>query len=69
MGNIHNDRYDEIKSLLKKSKMLFEQETQDNVAKSVQDRISQDSEYETAVSDEEMGKTPTTKEKSQKYRI
>ena len=51
MANIHNDRYDEIKSLIKKSRMLLEQETQDNVAASVQQRINQDQEYETAVSD------------------
>ena len=69
MGNLHNDRYDEIKSLLKKSKMLFEQETQDNMAASIESRIDQDTEYETAVDDKEEGKIPTPKDKSQKYRI
>lgn len=69
MGNLHNDRYDEIKSLLKKSKMLFEQETQDNMAASIESRIDQDTEYETAVDDKEEGETPTPKDKSQKYRI
>jgi len=69
MGNLHNDRYDEIKSLLKKSKMLFEQETQDNMAASIENRIDQDTEYETAVDDKEEGKVPTPKDKSQKYRI
>ena len=53
MANIHNDRYDEIKSLIKKSRILLEQDTQDNVAASVQKRINQDQEYETAVSDRE----------------
>ena len=69
MGNLHNDRYDEIKSLLKKSKMLFEQETQDNMALSVQSRIDQDMDYETAVDDREENKTPSPKDKTQKYRI
>ena len=69
MGNLHNDRYDEIKSLLKKSKMLFEQETQDNMALSIQSRIDQDMDYETAVDDREENKTPSPKDKTQKYRI
>jgi hypothetical protein len=75
MGNIHNDRYDEIKSLLKKSRFLLEQETQDNVANSVQSRIDQDMDYETAVSDKEDGDdieddgAPVQKDKTQKYRI
>ena len=53
MGNLHNDRYDEIKSLLKKSRMLLEQDTQDNIATSIQNRIDQDMDYETAVDDKE----------------
>jgi hypothetical protein len=75
MANIHNDRYDEIKSLIKKSRMLLEQETQDNVADSVQSRIDQDMEYETAVSNKEAGDdieddgAPVQKDKTQKYRI
>ena len=69
MGNLHNDRYDEIKSLIKKSKMLFEQETQDNMAASIESRIDQDTEYETAVDDREQGETTTPKDKTQKYRI
>ena len=81
MANIHNDRYDEIKSLIKKSRMLLERETQDNVAASVQQRINQDQEYETAVSDrkfsdrepgddiedDEVSSSP--QDKTQKYRI
>ena len=81
MANIHNDRYDEIKSLIKKSRMLLEQETQDNVAASVQQIINQDQEYETAVSDrkfsdrepgddiedDEVSSSP--QDKTQKYRI
>lgn len=68
MMNLHNERYDEIKSLLKKSKMLFEQETQDNVANSVMSRIDQDMEYETASNNKKSDKS-TTKDKVQKYRI
>jgi hypothetical protein len=81
MANIHNDRYDEIKSLIKKSRILLEQDTQDNVAASVQKRINQDQEYETAVSDrkfsdrepgddiedDEVSSSP--QDKTQKYRI
>jgi hypothetical protein len=75
MANIHNERYDEIKSLLKKSRMiLFEQDTQDNVASSVQNRIDQDMDYETEVDDKEdgddiKGEAPTKRDKTQKYRI
>ena len=75
MSNTHNDRYDEIKSLLKKSRMLLEQDTQDNVADSVQNRIDQDMDYETAVDDKEAGDdieddgAPVQKDKTQKYRI
>lgn len=64
-----NERYDEIKSLLKKSRMLVEQDTQINVAQDLEKRISQDNEYETAVSDVEQGEEPTQEDKVQKYRI
>ena len=74
MSNTHNDRYDEIKSLLKKSRMLLEQDTQDNVATSIEQRIDQDQDYETAVSDREPGDDiedgeQSPKDKTQKYRI
>jgi hypothetical protein len=49
--------------------MLFEQDTQDNMAASIENRIDQDTEYETAVDDKEEGETQTPKDKSQKYRI
>jgi hypothetical protein len=49
--------------------MLFEQETQDNMALSIQSRIDQDMDYETAVDDREEDKTPSPKDKTQKYRI
>jgi hypothetical protein len=69
MSNLHNDRYDEIKSLIKRSKLLFEQDGQLNVADDVESRISQDMDYETAEDDMEQGKKPSPKDKTQKYRI
>ena len=69
MNNLHNERYDEIKSLLKKSKLLFEQEGQINVAKDLESRLKQDVEYDTAETDIEDGETPSPKDKTQKYRI
>lgn len=69
MGNIHNERYDEIKSLIKKSKMLFEQEVQDNVARGVQDRIDQDMDYETSFGTNSKPKSKNPKDKVQRYRI
>ena len=69
MSNLHNDRYDEIKSLLRKSKFLFEQDTQINVAKDVESRIKQDTDYETAEKEIGDGEQPTQKDKVQKYRI
>ena len=60
MRNIHNERYDEIKSLLKKSKMIFEQtdlngqtDTQIDVAKDIETKIDQDNQ---AFQDEEAKK-------------
>jgi hypothetical protein len=64
-----NERYDEIKNLLKKSRMLVEQDTQINVAKDLEKRISQDDEYETAVSDIENDEEASPQDKVQKYRI
>lgn len=68
-NNMLNERYDEIKNLLRKSRMLVEQDTQINVAQDLEKRISQDNEYETAVSDIEQGEEPTQQDKVQKYRI
>lgn len=68
MANIHNDRYDEMKSLLKKSRLLFEQETQVNVAQDIEKRITQDNDYQTAISDE-TDDVSVEKDKVQKYRI
>lgn len=76
--NIHQNRYDEIKDLLKKSKMILEQETNDyaysgeklgqpNLAKSIENKIQNDVDYETAEEDEVEGKSPS--DKAQAYRI
>ena len=69
MSNLHNERYDEIKSLLRKSKFLFERDTQINVAKDVESRIQQDNEYETAEKEMSLGVEPSPKDKVQRYRI
>lgn len=78
MSNLHNDRYDEIKSLLKKSRFILEQDykisdrvsepdTQINIAKDIERRIKSDtSDYETAPTKAE--KT-SPDDKVQKYRI
>lgn len=47
MSNLQNERYDEIKSLLKKTKLIIEQ-TQINVARDIEDKIDNDVDYETA---------------------
>lgn len=76
--NIHQNRYDEIKDLLRKSKMILEQETNDyaysgeklgqpNLAKSIEDKIQNDLDYETAEEDEVEDKSPS--DKAQAYRI
>jgi len=71
MNNLHNDRYDEIKDLIKKSKMIVEQSGQINVAKDVESRLQQDQEYETANNGIEDGDDIKTspRDKKQKYRI
>lgn len=80
MSNIHQNRYDEIKNLLRKSKLILEQGSNDtldaltdtklgqrNLAKSIENKIQNDVDYETAVSDESEGKTPP--DRAQGYRI
>ena len=78
MSNLHNERYDEIKSLLKKSRMLMEQTTDEappNIAADIEQKIDQDNqEYETANdvdtdNDEVSDEQPSAKDKVQKYRI
>ena len=58
MSKFHDDRYDEMKSLIKKTKLLYEQDSRINIGKSIEDRIQRDTEgikpdYETADSGEE----------------
>lgn len=67
MSRYHDEKYDEIKFLLKKSRFLTEQIERDNIGKSIQDKIQQDTGYETADSDEEEKEAPD--DKVQKYRI
>lgn len=72
MSKFHDDRYDEMKSLLKKTRLLYEQDSRLNIGKSIEDRIKRDtgdfdSEYETADSGEDEEKEKD--DKVQKYRI
>lgn len=72
MNNLYNERYDEIKNLLKKSKMILEQSGQINVAKDIEARLQQDTQdYETANTGIEDGDDIETspRDKQQKYRI
>ena len=52
MSKYHDDKYDEIKSLISKSRYLNEQIQRDNIAQSIEDRIQQDTGYETADSED-----------------
>lgn len=73
MSKYHDNRYDEMKSLLSKSKILTEQISikRTNIGKSIEDEIATDQEFETAdaVDNRAEEDTTTKKEKSQKYRI
>ena len=68
MSNYHDEKYDQMKSLLNKSRLLKEQVSikTDNVAKSIEDRLSQDTgEYETAQGEEKESPDDVV----QKYRV
>lgn len=68
MSSYHDEKYDQIKSLLNKSRLLKEQVSikKDNIAKSIEDKIAQDTgEYETA----DNGKEESPDDMVQKYRI
>lgn len=68
MSRYHDDRYDEIKSLIKKSRYINEQNERINIGKSIEDRIKSDTGYETAEDpEEEEKKSPD--DKVQKYKI
>jgi hypothetical protein len=79
MSNLHNERYDEIKSLLKKSRMLMEQTTDEappNIAMDIEKKIDQDTgqndgqEYETANEDgDDKEEVSSAKDRIQRYRI
>jgi hypothetical protein len=79
MSNLHNERYDEIKSLLKKSRMLLEQDngetaSQINIAKDIENNIQNDAEddedeYETADSSDDNEEESSKRDKVQKYRV
>lgn len=78
MSNLHNERYDEIKTLLKKSRMLMEQTTDEappNIAMDIEKKIDQDTgqynqKYETAPEDgDDKEEVSSVKDKTQRYRI
>jgi hypothetical protein len=67
MSKFTDERYDEIKKLVNRSRFLNEQVDQRiNVAKSIEDKIEQDTGYETADTGKE---EETPEDKIQKYRI
>ena len=84
MSNTHQNRYDEIKDLLRNSRVILEGTTiteqavndsgrnaevlgQRNIGKSIQDRIENDTEYETAEDGDD--KEESSADRSQAYRI
>lgn len=71
MSTYHDEKYDQIKTLLNKSRLLKEQVSikRDNLGKSIQDKINQDveSEYEVADDGDDIEESPD--DKVQKYRI
>lgn len=73
MNNMREDRYDEMKSLINKSKILFEQfDTRNriNIAKDIESSINKDRDYETYDDGEYSDDDEVTKkDRHQKYRI
>lgn len=76
MSRYNDDRYDEIKSLIKKSRYLNEQDERIDIGKSIENKIKDDTGYdggnngyETADSDEEKEKKDAADDKVQKYKI
>lgn len=71
MATYHDEKYDQIKNLLNKSRLLKEQVSikRDNLGKSIEDKIEQDvdSEYEVADDGDDVEESPD--DKVQKYRI
>lgn len=67
MSSYHDNRYEEIKSLVRQSRLINEQMTgRINIAKSIEDKI-EDDEYETAP--KEGDKEKQEEDKVEKYRI
>lgn len=72
MNNMREDRYDEMKSLINKSKILFEQfdtRKRINIAKDIESSIGKDDEYETFDDGSSEDQESTKKDRTQKYRI
>lgn len=67
MSRYHDEKYDQMKSLLNKSRLLREQVTiqKDNIAQSIEDRIGQDSDESEMDKDEK----ESPDDMVQKYRI
>lgn len=68
MSRYQDDKYDEIKSLIRKSRFLNEQDQRINIGKSIEDKIKDDTGYETA-EDPESDEKKTPDDKVQKYKI
>ena len=69
MSKFTDERYDEIKKLVNRSRFINEQMDQRiNVAKSIENEIDKDTEYETANTGGEE-KEESAEDKVQKYRI
>lgn len=68
MSRYHDEKYDQIKSLLNKSRILKEQVSikRDNIAKSIEDRIKSDTDIEKA---EDSENVESKDDMVQKYRI
>jgi len=68
MSKYHDEKYDEIKSLINKSRYINEQNERINIGKSIENRIKLDTDYETAEDpDDEDKESPD--DKVQKYKI
>ena len=69
MSKYHDEKYDQIKSLLNRSRLLKEQVSikRDNIAKSIEDKIKSDTQdYETS---DDIDNVESKDDKVQKYRI
>jgi hypothetical protein len=71
MATYHDEKYDQIKNLLNKSRLLKEQVSieRDNLGKSIEDKIEQDVDSEYEVADDGDDIEESSDDKVQKYRI